>query len=383
MKKKDIIPLPYNFYWFPVIFLSILGIADSLHMSYSHFRVYTDIGYSSFCAISKAANCDTVAQSAHSILLSLPVPIWGVIGYSFLLILVIMAKPAKQMWAIIFLVSISFSIYSIYLGFVSYKYIHSFCLMCFLSYVISFAFSYFSWIVIQRFYTKNIIVSVGLDVKFIICNFKKILSVFIPFACICLLVFVFCPPYWKMQQPTLKSEINMGYTEEGSPWIGALNPDIIITEFTDYQCFQCKKMHRYLRSFINQHPDKIRLIHRHYPMDKKFNNIILNEELHSGAGYLSLIAIYAKEKGDFWKVNDLLYDIKINSNINLSEIAQLTGYSVEELIFAVTNSRNIKILQWDILTGAKMQVVATPSYLINGEIYKGLIPKKILENIID
>ena len=181
----------------------------------------------------------------------------------------------------------------------------------------------------------------------------------------------------------LKSEINRGYTEEGSPWIGALNPEITITEFSDYQCFQCKKMHQYLRNFINQYPDKIRLIHRHYPMDQKFNSIILKETMHPAAGYLALIAIFAAKKGDFWKVNDLLYNLEINSKINLSKISQLTGYSVEELIFAVTNSRNRKILQWDILSGAKMFVVATPSYLINGKIYKGFIPKKILENIID
>lgn len=378
---KKIIPFPYCYYWWPILILCLLGISDSIYMSYTHLRVYTDIGYSSFCAISKAANCDTVAQSTYSILFNLPVPVWGVIGYSFLTILVIIAKPAKKMWVIIFLISIFFSMYSIYLGFVSYKYIHSFCLMCFLSYVVSFAFSFFSWIIIQRFYEKSILDSMHLDFRFIMENFKKIIYVFISFVCICLFVFIVYPSYWNIKQPSLKLEVNRGVTTTGNPWIGALNPDITIIEFTDYECFQCKKMHRYLRNIINKYPDKIRLIHRHYPMDAKFNDIVVKEVTHSGAGYLSLIAIYAAKKDNFWEVNDLLYSINTRSSINLSEISQKTGYSLDELKFAVKSDINRKILQLDILTGAKMRVVGTPSYLVDGVLYQGFIPGNVLQEV--
>ncbi|MBU3949567.1 MAG: hypothetical protein KJ826_15285 [Proteobacteria bacterium] len=45
--------------------------------------MYTDIGYESFCAISKAINCDTVSQSPYSVFLGVPLAIWGVAGYCF------------------------------------------------------------------------------------------------------------------------------------------------------------------------------------------------------------------------------------------------------------------------------------------------------------
>jgi len=379
--KKRIIPLPYVCYWLPVLVLSLLGIADSIYMSYSHLKVYTDIGYSSFCAITKAVSCDTVAQSAYSILFKLPVPVWGVIGYSFLTALVIMAKPKRKMWTIIFFISIFFSIYSIYLGFVSYKYIHSFCLMCFLSYGISFAVSFFSWITLQRFYDNNLLYSMHLDVNYIFENSKKIISVFTLFICVILLVLIIYPSYWNIKSPVLKPEINTGFTKDGNPWIGAVNPDIIITEFTDYECFQCKKMHSYLRNLIDQHPEKIRLIHRHYPLDAKFNDIVVKDGMHYGAGYLSLIAIFATKKDNFWEVNDLLYNINVESSVNLSEISEKTGYSVEELKFAVTSNRNRKILQLDVLTGAKMGITGTPTYLVDGKLYQGFIPKDILKKM--
>jgi uncharacterized membrane protein len=85
MMKKDkrIDPLPFPIYFWTIFFLIIAGLANATYLSISHYRVYTDIGYRSFCAISKAINCDTVSQSPYSIFLGLPVPIWGIIGYLF------------------------------------------------------------------------------------------------------------------------------------------------------------------------------------------------------------------------------------------------------------------------------------------------------------
>ena len=67
------------------------GLVDSVYLSISHYRVYTDIGYKSFCAISRTINCDTVSQSPFSIFLDVPVPVWGIIGYTFFLLLVAFA----------------------------------------------------------------------------------------------------------------------------------------------------------------------------------------------------------------------------------------------------------------------------------------------------
>jgi uncharacterized membrane protein len=79
LNTKHTDPLPFQFYFLPVCSLVIVGLAASCYLAISHYRVYTDIGYSSFCAISKAINCDTVSQSPYSIFMELPVPIWGVL----------------------------------------------------------------------------------------------------------------------------------------------------------------------------------------------------------------------------------------------------------------------------------------------------------------
>ena len=86
-QRKHIQPLPYPVYFWTVFLLAVAGVAVSVYLAISHYRVYTDITYSSFCAISKAFNCDTVSQSVYAILLGVPVPVWGVLGYLFFLAL--------------------------------------------------------------------------------------------------------------------------------------------------------------------------------------------------------------------------------------------------------------------------------------------------------
>jgi hypothetical protein len=60
-QKEQIQPLAYFWYVIPVAIIALIGLFDSLYLSISHYRNYVDIGYQSFCAISKAINCDTVA----------------------------------------------------------------------------------------------------------------------------------------------------------------------------------------------------------------------------------------------------------------------------------------------------------------------------------
>ena len=81
--KNPIIALPYPYYFWPVIITTMAGLLDSVYLAASHYRNYADMGYKSFCAISSAINCDTVAQSQYSIFLNVPVSIWGIMAHAF------------------------------------------------------------------------------------------------------------------------------------------------------------------------------------------------------------------------------------------------------------------------------------------------------------
>lgn len=379
--------MPYPVYFWTVAFLAIAGLADSIYLSISHYRVYIDIGYSSFCAISKAINCDTVSQSPYSLFLGLPVSVWGIIGYTFFVLFLPLAKSAtadkKRLWSILFLVSLVFSIYSIILAFISTFIIRSYCIMCILSFGINFMLFFYTWMIRKRFDSTTVFNGLRADIKFLQTKKRLAATLFTPFFSGLILITIFYPSYWQLEVPERAINIAVGITEDGHPWIGAQNPILVITEYTDYRCFQCKKMHYFLRQLIAKHRDKIRLVHRHFPMDHQFNPLV-KEPFHVGSGKMALMAIYASTRDKFWPMNDLLFELAGEKKaLNIKDIAKKLGMNYKELVHS-TNDKIIRnTLLADIRSGLRLNITGTPAYVINDKVYLAQIPSEIFKKALD
>lgn len=370
-------------YFSAILFLAIAGLLVSSYLSISHFKNYTDIDYMSFCAVSKTINCDTVSQSPFSIFLGVPVPIWGVIGYVFILIALLFSLNTKEkkmrVLSTLLLIGFLYSALSLFLGIISAVKIHSYCIMCVVIYGINFMLLYMFWLTKRRYEKETFVITLKRDFFFWKTCKKKLIPLGTIFIILFVTLILFFPHYWELSPPLGTENLKTGYTEDGYPWIGAENPELTIVEFSDYQCFQCKKMHFFLRTLISTHPDTLRLVHRHFPMDHEFNPII-KKPLNPGSGILALIAIYASEKDRFWDINDLLYKYDMSRGaIYLKEICELANFDVNKLKKGITNPRIRQKLYLDIIAGLKKHINGTPSYLINGQIYAGHIPKKILD----
>jgi protein-disulfide isomerase/uncharacterized membrane protein len=384
--NKTIIPLPFYFYFWAVFLIALTGLLSSVYLFISHYRVYTDIGYQSFCAISRAINCDTVSQSPYSIFFNVPIPIWGVIGYLFVLVLLFISRskqPGRErVWALMFWVSLVYSFCSVVLTMLSTYLIRSYCIMCIVTYGVNLALLWYAWLIRKRFSLRTLMEDTKEDVAYLRRDWSRNLWYLAPFPILIVLTLSFFPPYWNFEPPAMASQINSGITSDGHPWIGAENPLFEITEFSDYQCFQCKKMHFFIRRLIADNPGKIRLVHRHYPMDHEFNPIV-KKPFHVGSGAMALLAIYATTQDEFWDMNDLLYEMAGNKrDIGLREVAAKSGLEINELRQALRSSSTIQKLNQDLVSGIKLGLTGTPGYLINDTLYMGQIPPEIIKAAI-
>ena len=385
-RKSHIIPLSYYVYYGTVVVLVFIGLFTSVYLSISHYRVYTDMSYKSFCAISKAINCDTVSQSPYSILLNVPLPIWGVMGFLFLMGLLVFSLKKEisneRIWALFFWISFLYSAYSIVLALISTYVIHSYCIMCIVTYGVNFALLWFSWLIRKRFSSFSLIQDTRSDAAFLRHQPIKSLVCFSLLPVVIILAIGFFPPYWKLEPPPSASHITTGTTGDGHPWIGAENPVLEITEYTDYQCFQCKKMHFFLRQLIANHPEKIRLVHRHFPIDYQFNPIV-KRPLHNGSGQMALLAIYAAPKNKFWLMNDLLFEMAgKGKQIRLKKIAKNTGFSLRDLNQALRAPGIRRQLNMDVAAGIKHGITGTPAYVIDDRLHQGQIPPDIISKAL-
>lgn len=389
MNQKSINQKSYYYYYYIAFLLCILGIIDTAYLTVSHYKNFTDPIYSSFCAISDAINCDTVSQSEWSILFGAPVATWGILGYTLFAFFLFQVRDAAKstiyLWNILFILSVIYSGAAIYFGYVSATKIKSYCILCIFSYTISFSLLLICIFILKRFNCGLLFSGFLKSVTFCITkqsslSFKSILAL------VFLLIFIIplnYPKYWQYSSP-LTDDMQTGRTAAGHPWIGSATPILTIEEYSDYQCFQCKKMHYMLRNLIAKYPGKIKLIHHNYPLDHEYNNIIVPTPFHIGSGKMAKLAIYANHKDRFWEMNDLLYKIAGNNeDFNTKTISEKINITSGELTWALSNSQVEKLLLRDIRLGMKLRIMETPTFLIDGNKYIGNIPPDILSRVLD
>jgi predicted DsbA family dithiol-disulfide isomerase len=260
--------------------------------------------------------------------------------------------------------------------------IGSYCILCIALYAVNLLLLFFSWIVRRRFNCGPFFHALGEDLRHL--SLSRPLNAI----ALCGLLAAFVgvktsyPAYWLFHPVPLPARISTGVTPEGRPWIGAENPVLEIIEFADYQCFQCKKMYYHLRELIAKYPEKIRLVHAHYPMDHEFNPMV-KDPFHIGSGKMALLTVYAAAEGKFWDVHDLLYQwAGHRDEIDLRELASQTGLPADRLAESTENRRFREKLVADIRYGMEHAVQATPSYLIEGKMYPGTIPPEVFRGIV-
>jgi protein-disulfide isomerase len=318
--------------------------------------------------------------------LGVPVPVWGILGYLVFSLMLVNARREwhlqKNGWAVLQLITLLFSLYSVVLAFISTYYIHSYCIMCILSYGINLLLLFYIWIIRKRFYLPSLFIGLKQDILLLWRNSITRWSAGLIFLTALVAIVAF-PPYWQYSAELPLENLTTGITDDGHPWIGASHPKLEITEYTDYLCFQCRKMHRYLRKLVARYPDQIRIVHRHFPMDHAINPLV-KEPFHNGSGKMAILALYAEEQGKFWQVNDILFEKgSKREEVDLKALALQTGMDLSGMRKALSGRTDLQmLLAKDIWAGMKLDITGTPAYVIDGKVYLAQIPPEIIRKVI-
>jgi hypothetical protein len=254
--------------------------------------------------------------------------------------------------------------------------------MCLLTYGVNFTLLYFAWLTRRRFNDGSLLASLRLDGQYFRKHRIQTAGVIVGLAALILPGTAAYPSYWHYALPHGHAGLNTGYTEAGAPWIGAADPELVIEEYSDYLCFQCAKMHMFLRELIYRYPDKLRLVHHHFPMDIDYNPIV-TVPFHEGAGEMALLALHADGRNKFWEINDLLFEIgRKRTTIDLNELGEELDIDANAMAGSIRDKKLLKRLQRDLRSGLRLRISATPSFVINGEVHQGVIPADALQVVL-
>lgn len=104
---------------------------------------------------------------------------------------------------------------------------------------------------------------------------------------------------------------------------GNPNADVVIVEYSDFECPFCKRFHETMKQVSTEYGDKVAWVYRHFPLD----------QLHSKARKEATAAECANELGGndaFWKYTDRFFELtpsndQTNIDVVLPQIAKEIG----------------------------------------------------------
>jgi protein-disulfide isomerase len=153
-------------------------------------------------------------------------------------------------------------------------------------------------------------------------------------------------------------------------------PDALVTlvEFEDFQCPFCKKAQETVQNVLARYKDKVKLVHRDFPL----------QPLHPASLKAHEAARCAEEQGKFWEYRDLLYKNAPAANSDqLTQYASQLAMNLPDFDKCVESEKFRGIVQKDEDEGDRLGVQGTPAFFLNGRLLSGAQPDAEFSRIID
>ncbi len=371
-----------------ILLLALAGLGVSVELTRIHYFTHTDPSYHSVCAVNAKINCESVAMSPFSVFAGLPISIWGLLAYTVFVALALWGLISRRLhglWprGIMFAMFTAAFLASATLAWVSFFLITSMCLFCMALYGINTA----------LFVIGSILVKISRVNPFgaLIADLKALFSrpvVLVPLAALgggaLLGAQLLIPPYWQHIGWQELPDLPTGVNEDGVHWIGAKEPLVTVTEFTDYECPFCRRAHRNARGMAAKFPDTVRLMHQHVPLDKACNPDV-KRVFHKRACEFSKAAECAAEQDKFWEMNDALFSIQDSvraSDVNVDHLAARIGLDMTVFERCMGFERVMRVIRRDMKEAKKRKVRGTPTFFVDSQPYQGGFTEKVLQRTV-
>ena len=318
--------------------LAAAGLLLSIVLEVVHVRAYLDPSTASFCAVGDSFDCDTVALSRLSVVLGVPLPIWGAAGF------LAMLMAAWHRSKLLLPLAAFSTLASVALLAEELLNVGSVCLMCEGVHLLAVALLFVAW--------KNREHAEPISGK----GAARALA--LPAAMVVVAALA-VPPYWSLVSWKSGVRYTTGQDEEGREWIGASNPAVTVVEYVDYGCPHCAVAASQMRMLVAQNPDKIRLVRHHQPR--------MRCKLGRQCQY-ARAAICAGEQGKFWQMDDWLFRYAPGEeSVDLEQAAEDVGLDHAVLVECIDKPETYEAAEVYAKGARQAKIREAPAYVVDGE----------------
>jgi protein-disulfide isomerase len=141
--------------------------------------------------------------------------------------------------------------------------------------------------------------------------------------------------------------------------IGPSNARVIVTEYGDFECPNCKQAAPAVKLLLHRFDGRIRFVYRHFPL----------EEVHPHALHAAEAAESAGGQGKFWPMHDLLFENQPHLRLpQLRDYAERLELDLPRFMAEMKDHVYLQRIRDHIQGGRESGVRATPTFYVNREI---------------
>jgi uncharacterized membrane protein/protein-disulfide isomerase len=372
-----------------------LGLGAASTSSYVHYKLLTEQNYASFCDVSATVNCTQAYLSPYGSFLGVPVALFGVLFFALVLVLVALggrdSAPAREaIPAYVFAMSTVGLAFVLYLAWASYAQLHTFCLLCAVTYVsviaifiISGGATTFPMTMLPR--------RVPRDVRALLSS---------PAAIVIVLLFLFGAgsliAYFPNEAPRQAAAPLRSLSDDEraklaqwfdmqpivQPAIPNPGAKVLVAIFSDYQCPHCRVAHNSYKPLIAKYSGdpRVKFVLHHFPLESECNPNSGN--VHSASCEAAAAVVMAKQTGKAAEMDAWLFD---NQDTLTPSTVRQAGKDVGGIAdFNGGYAEALKQVKADAVLGGQLGVGSTPTiFLNNRKLGAGVVDASGLDALIE
>lgn len=143
---------------------------------------------------------------------------------------------------------------------------------------------------------------------------------------------------------------------------GSATAAVTLVQYGDYECPYTRQSTTVVRAIQQQLGDQLRFVYRNFPLT----------EIHPHTLHAALAAEAAAAQGKFWEMHDYIFHHQHTlEDSDLEQFAEAVGLDMQQFARDMAGQRALARIEEDVEGGERSGVQGTPTFFINGALYRG------------
>ncbi|MBP7127659.1 thioredoxin domain-containing protein [Myxococcota bacterium] len=159
-----------------------------------------------------------------------------------------------------------------------------------------------------------------------------------------------------------------------APARGPSDAPVAIVEFADFECPYCRAAAPVIRDLLAEFPEDLQVAFRHFPA---------SPSMHPNALPAALAAECARRQGRFWEMADRLMASALDDETLRRHAREIGDLDLDEWDRCRRSEEARSRVQADLDLGRRFGVDVTPTFIVNGAVYRGLLSLPVFRRLVE